>query len=267
VDPRELDELNAAVIAHCAWLKAEKVHLRVPAPELLAADLLHLSPMAPRNPVIEAVVTSLHALCALRTRANVRELRAKARKHAVRVGKLSTPKERAEARRIAKQVEIVNEDSHFEPLKPSITELAVRLRTAVRKLADFQAALRKRHAKFIKAGLEGVSGAPRDIALARWVMLRCDALEADLEFFSTEIEGPVATASIGRPGPPNSKAWFRVQSAAKLGLKEAGAGSALLLQLFPSPGTKGTDPEASRRKIDANRKAVKRAKKRVSLSG
>ena len=263
MDPRELDELSAAVAAHCEWLKSEQVHLRVPAPALLAVDLLHLSPTVLRNGVVKAVVTSLHALCALRTRANVGESRAQAREQAIRAVKLSTPKERAEAKRIAKQVKIINDDSHFEPLRPSIKELSVRLRTAGRKLEDFKGALRKRHAAFVKAGLAGVSGAPGDIALARWVMQRCDALEADLEFFVTEIEGPVAAASIGHPGSPDSKAWFRVQSNAKLWLREADAPSALSLKLFPSSRPRGADPEALRRKKDANRKAVKRAKKRM----
>ena len=185
----------------------------------------------------------------------------------VRAVKLSTPKERAETKRIAKQVALINDDSHLEQLKPSIKELALRLRTAGRKLEDFKRALRKRHSAFVKVGLEGVSGASGDIALARWVMQRCEALEADLEFFVTEIEGPVAAASIGHAGSPDSKAWFRVQSAAKLLLKEAGARSGLLIQLFPSPRRRGTDPEALGRRKDADRKAVKRAKKRMSSGG
>ena len=250
-----------AIVAHREWVTSAGVHLPVPADRLAAADVLSLS-LAGADALVTAVMTSLHSLCALRTRVILQELRNKARQDALQNAKQTSPKDRADVERYSKQVQIVTDDSHYQRLVPSLDRLGERLRTADRKLEKFRRDLRVRHRAFVRAGLGHASGAAADSTLARCLAARCETLVADIEFFCREIEGPVSAPPTSHAGPANSKAWFHLRGQARLGFKEAGAPSTLGARLFPDLGGPATDPVTKVRRQDGARKEINRAKKR-----
>lgn len=277
MDDRELRELTAAVVAHREWLTDAGVQLPAAAAELSALQLVRLMPghsaadasepepwKAPRA-IVEAVVTSLHSLCALRTRERVREIRTKKAEQAVQRAKDAEPEDRAQAKRALKPLQLTQDNSHVVALTPSLTQLRERLHTACRKLEKFKGDLRTRHKAFVYAGLVNFSSATRDFVLARWVSQRCEALDDDLEFLLAEVEGPVALGLTGHEGPADSKAWFRLRSQAKLSFKEAGAPASLRAQLFPEGPRPATAVDAKRRRQDKDRKEISRAKNEIIL--
>jgi hypothetical protein len=273
MDAQQLRELAAAIVAHHEWLKSEGVRLPAPPDELTAVHMLRLVPgklanteaapplqawIASRK-IIYAVATSLRYLCALRDRANLAEARMEKRRRAASRVTTASSSDPAIQERFAKQIRLSHDDTHIAKVAPSLKQLGVRLRTAQKKLATFRGDLRRRHAGFVSLGM---SHAPGDLALAQWLMQGCEALEADLQFFLSEIEGPAAIEPTGHVGVADNKAWFRARGEAKRSFKAAGATSSLGVLLFPDSFGPAKDLDAKRRRQTRERKEVNRAKKR-----
>jgi len=228
------------------------LRLRRPIPE----------PPKPPRTVVDTVVTSLHALCALRTRDRLREVRREAREQAAERVKAAAPDHRAQARRSAKLIDLTHDDAHLASLDPQLLRLQQRLQTAAKGLAEYIQEQRERQRAFVAAGSGGISGAVDELVLARWVMIRCEVLRADVGFFRDEMQGNAAAELTGHAGAADGKAWFRQRSKTKLWLKDVGAPSSLGLALFPDSFGQPDEPDAKRQQNDRERQEVKRAKKR-----
>lgn len=216
----------------------------------------------PPRTLVDTVVTSLHALCALRTRERLSEVRRAARERAAESIRTAPPEERAEIRRQAKLIDLAHDDTHISRLEPSLDQLQQRLRTASRALTAYVAGLSMRQRAFVAAGAAGIAGGGSDRALARWIMVRCEALEADVAFLRIEMQGNAAAALTGHAGAADSKAWHRQRAKAKLWLKDVGAPSSLGPTLFPDSFGRPSDPDSNRQQKDRERKEIKRARKR-----
>jgi hypothetical protein len=216
----------------------------------------------PPRTLVETVVTSLHALCALRTRERLSEARRAVRERAAESIRGAPPAQRAEIRRQAKLVNLAHDDTHITRLEPSLDLLQQRLRTASRALTAYIGGLRVRQRAFIAASAGGIAGGGSDRALARWIMVRCDALEADIGFLRAEMQGNAAAALTGHAGAADSKAWHRQRAKTKLWLKDVGAPSSLGPTLFPDSFGQPNDPDTNRQQKDRERKEVRRARKR-----
>ncbi len=268
VDAQELSELEAAIAAHCERLKADGVELRVPIEQLHPMHLMDLPDTGPRPEIARALVINLRTFAALRDLAKIQQHRVEAREAAQRAVRNAAPENRADAERRAKQVELLMDGSSFEQVAPSLTELDSRQRTLGRKLDEFHGHLDHRRRRAGELELPGLAaGATLDMALTRWMFMRCVSLEADIEFFRSEIQGPVAIPPAGHAGPADNKAWHRVKGAAVLALKEAGVTASERRALFPGTHLEPLDAVSKRRKKESQRQAAKRAKSRRTSTG
>lgn len=221
----------------------------------------------PPRTLVDTVVTSLHALCALRTRERLGEVRRAARERAAASLQAAPPEERAEVRRQAKLIDLAHDDTHIARVEPSLDQLQQRLRTASRALTTYIEGSRMRQRAFTAAGAGGIAGRDSDRTLARWIMVRCEVLEADVALFRTEMQGNAAAALTGHAGTADSKAWHRQRAKTKLWLKDVGAPTSLGPTLFPDGFGRAEDPDSNRQQKDRERKEVKRARRRRDAGG
>jgi len=262
VDAEELAELEAAIAAHCEVLKADGVKLPVSPEQLHVIHLMELPLTGTRPPVARALITNLRALASLRTRATIREHRAKDREDAERAARNAEPDHQSTARRRAKQVNLLMDSSQFERLAPTLRSLRSRSRGARKKLEAFGRALDARHRQFVHNELAHASGAVLDRALTGWLSTRCAALEQELEFFLAEIEGPIAIEPTGHSGVADNKAWHRVRGEGLVMLEEAGVKPAERRALFPGTRPGKQDDPSEQRQREREYQARRRAKKR-----
>lgn len=249
-------------MAHAERLEKEGVVLRVPPEWLHAGDLMELALSGERPAVTRALITNLRTLVSLRTLAKISQQRADAREVARRAAHDADPEHGPTAKRRAKQVALLTDSSHFEPLAAVLRDLQSRLRTTRKRLTAFDSALDNRHQKFVRNELAHASGAVLDQALATWLSMRCAVLEQEIEFFDAEIQGPTAMEPTGHRGPADNKAWHRVRGEAQLALKEAGLSAIERRALFPASHPEKDDSEANQRRREREYKMRGRAKKR-----
>jgi hypothetical protein len=213
--------------------------------------------------VPDIVIGSLHALCALRTRVRLSEMRKDLRVRAVRRASVDPS-----LRNAAELVALVHDDAHVRAIEPALNLLGPRLRTAVRKLQALREDLRERHEKLVAAGLGAQSSAPQDQSLARLVEARCETLIGTVNLLLTQLHGAaVADELLGHAGPADGKAWHRLRAETKSWLEAAGVPARDRAALFPDRFGAADDPDAKRTQSDRERKEVRRARKRAVSKG
>ena len=235
-----------------AWLKSRRLYLR----GRKAATYV-----APRM-VIDIVIESLRRLCALRTRARLSEIR----RHRLQEAEACLTSASEDEQRRARLLRVTYDDRHIQRVEGPLDQLQQRLGTAGKKLSEFTGSLASNHATFIAEGLEGLSAAPMQMAMARHLIALAEHLDHEIDFFRRTIQGAAAEPLSGHVGPADSKAWHRLRGEVLLWLKQARAHYSLSERLFPDPvPARRADVEARKRAAKARGKALKRAKKRASL--
>jgi hypothetical protein len=259
--------LEAAIDAHYERLKAEGVELRVPIEHLRPEHLMELPLAGAQLAGAIALITNLSAFTALRARAKIRQHRAEIRDEAQRAASDAAAEHRLEAERSAKLVELMMDCSHVERLTPALKEFEARGRTASKKLEAFHGDLDDRRRKLVRHKLPLAAGMLVDMALTRWMLMRCATLAADVEFFVGEIEGPTAMAPTGHVGAADNKAWHRVRGEALVTLDVAGVRGAQRRALLPAVRREKADSDARQRRRQRDYTATKRAKTRRISNG
>jgi len=263
MDDIEHAELEAAIAAHCQWL--EQLGLSVPArPDHIEAWELFGRPWAVpevAQVAATAVLSSLAALCAFRTREGISLKRKRLRDAArSRIGESSTIEKSSRRAHIA-MVEFAMDESHITPLVKPLRTAGERVRTLRTATGVHLDALKKRHRKAKAFGAYATSLA--DVALTRWIQSRCRQFEADLEFFAGEVLGQEVVA---HKGPTTAKAWHRLRGDCLLQLKDAQFTRSAMGDLFPPARPRNDDPtragEQQKRRAERDDKAIKRASDR-----
>lgn len=220
-----------------AWLRSRRVRLKA----RKAATYV-----APRM-VLDIIVESLRRLCALRTRSRLSEIRLRRLQEAE--ARLSSASE--DDQRRARLLRITYDDQHIQRVEDPLDQLQQRLGTASKRLSEFTGSLASNHAIFIAEGLDGLSGAPMQMAMARHLVALAEHLDHEIDFFRRTIQGAAAEPLSGHVGPPDSKAWHRLRRDVLLWLKQARAHYTLPEKLFPDP------VPARRANVDARKRAAK----------
>jgi hypothetical protein len=214
-----------------AWLKSRRVRLK----GHKAATYV-----APRM-VLDIVSESLRRLCALRTRSRLSEIRLRRLQEAE--ARLTSASE--DEQRRARLLRVTYDDQHIQRVDGPLEQMQMRLGTASKKLSELAGSLASNHATFIAEGLEGLSGAPMQMAMARHLVALAEHLDHEIDFFRRTIQGAAAEPLSGHVGPANSKAWHRLR-----GEVLHAPGKALPRS---SPGT-----PSKRRRTEAGRKGKRR---------
>ena len=251
---------------HLRLLRARQARRRRPRRRHVWRRSLRLRQEAPEptHPVlIDAVVITLHALCAFRTRFSLADIRAKVRARAERVRREAERARDEHAIRHAAVLKASHADEHVNRLGKPMRELQKRLRVAMNSLERLQDDLAALQKPFVAAGLGFVSPLPRQAMLARGLAARCEFLHHRIDFFSAALIGPAAERPTGHLGKPDARAWHRVCCDLKAALADSGGAADLLMVLFPDPSPDAADRDARRMKKDRDRKEIGRAKKRV----
>jgi hypothetical protein len=299
MDEFERKALNAAVSAHCEWLDNRGVILPGKPDELETSNVLSAMPQAqvpsfpagghyrlqrrkprpwtesrrltlrdrklrqPKAPkvLVDVVLRSLNRLCALRTLDRLGDIRQRKRDEAMaRVADATEDERRASLA----FVELVHNDEHLDKVEAPLEQLQQRLRTACKRLSEFVEVQAGRHATFVARGLGRLSAAPKEIAMAQWLVVRAERLDQNVGAFRQYIQGPAAEPLSGHVGVADGKAWHRLQGDVKLWLRHAGAPSSLGRALFPDPvRSRGVGIDSKRRAQKRDVKAVDRAKNRA----
>jgi hypothetical protein len=234
------------------WTKSRRLSLR---------DRKPRQPKA-RRVLVDIVLRSLNRLCALRTLDRLGDIRQRKRDEAMARVAAATEGERQAS---LAHVESVHDDEHLEHVEAPLEQLQQRLRTACKRLSEFLEVQASRHATFVARGLERFSAAPKEIAMAQWLVVRAERLDQNVGAFRQYIQGPAAEPLSGHVGAADGKAWHRLQGDVKLWFKHAGAPSSLGRTLFPDPvHTRAVNMDAKRRAQKRDVKAVNRAKRRAS---
>jgi hypothetical protein len=230
-----------------AWLKSRRVRLK----RREAATYL-----APRM-VLDIVIEGLRRLCALRTRSRLSEIRLRRLQEAE--ARLTSASE-AEQRQ-ARLLRVTYDDQHIQRVEVPLNQLQERLGTASKRLSEFTGSLASNHATFVAEGLERLSGAPMQMAMARRLVALAEHLDHEIEFFRRTIQGAAAAPLSGHVGPADSKAWHRLRREVLLWLKQARAHYRLPEKLFPDPlPARRANVDARKRAARARNEAIRRAK-------
>lgn len=230
-----------------AWLKSRRVRLK----RREAATYV-----APRM-VLDIVIESLRRLCALRTRSRLSEIRLRRLKEAEARLRSASEAEQRQARLLR----VTYDDQHIQRVEAPLNQLQERLGTASKKLSEFTASLASNHATFVAEGIEGLSGAPMQMAMARHLVALAEHLDHEIDFFRRTIQGAAAEPLSGHVGPADSKAWHRLRREVLLWLKQARAHYTVPEKLFPDPlPARRANVDARKRAAKARSEAIRRAK-------
>lgn len=230
-----------------AWLKSRRVRLK----RREAATYL-----APRM-VLDVVIESLRRLCALRTRSRLSEIRLRRLKE---VEARLTSASEAEQRQ-ARLLRVTYDDQHIQRVEAPLNQLQERLGTASKRLSEFTGSLASNHATFVAEGLERLSGAPMQMAMARRLVALAEQLDHEIDFFRRTIQGAAAEPLSGHVGPADSKAWHRLRREVLLWLRQARAHFTLPEKLFPDPlAARRASVDARKRALRAKNESIRRAK-------
>jgi hypothetical protein len=207
--------------------------------------------------LMTGTLSSLQRLCALRDRrTGIERLRVGFEE---RVAKLPQLVKRAAA------VRVLHGESKLSELEPRLVEVERRAKGVTNALFDMEKRSAIRAEKLKRVGYAGIAipEAAHDFACARYLRGRIELFLDEVNAFRAEMNGPVASPTVGHPEPPTSRAWHVTRAACMAMVRKAGGTLSFVEKLF------GEDegPPDPRLKINRVRKRLKQAKRPARPKG
>jgi hypothetical protein len=257
-------EVERAIGAHFEWLISRDVELPGEPERLTAIDAFSVLEDAKEKGKLDdpsqaaAVLRSLMALCAFRTRAvGIEQVRASIEARWDERVKTAAKAARPQVRRERRAILAVHDDTQLKNIERRAALYQKDARSLLRALAKGEEATRVRVNAMFAAGFDAVAAptAMREHLESIWLRGTIEHALAEVSEYLQRQRGSAASESLGEPGEATSRGWHERRAQCLLALEREGIRSPLRRTLFPSVDS---DPERQR---DVDRKRRARARK------